>query len=143
MIRVTDLSRLTEALHSRIEWQKTPEEVYREDLTGYVVLGIKDLYIMTGRAAQYTDELFEYEDGVPIVYKGDLPADEEEYVLTVAQINFFNKVKTDVNNHVGYTTDALSVTHADKPYRYLSETIGDLEQRKRILWFKMGRYTIL
>lgn len=140
---MTDLNALTEELHGRIEWQKTPDEVYKEDLTGYVVLGIKDLYIMTGRAFQFSDDLFVYEEGVPVVFRGDLPADEEEYVLAVAQITFFNKVKTDVNNHVGYTTDALSVTHADKPYRYLAETIMDLEQRKRILWFKMARYTIL
>lgn len=139
---MVDISALTEELHRRIEWQKTPEEVYRDDLASYVVLGIKDLFIMTGRAAQYSDDLFVAEDGVPVLFNGELLADEREYVLVAAQISFFSKVKTDVNNHVGYTTDALSVTHADKPYRYLSETIMELESRKRVLWFKMSRYNI-
>lgn len=68
--------------------------------------------------------------------------DEREYVLVAAQIAFFNKVKTDVNSHVGYTTDALSVTHADRPYKYLSDTVTELERLKRTIWFKMARYNI-
>lgn len=137
-----DIAALTEELHRRVEWQKTPEEVFRDDLAGFVLLGIKDLMIMTGRAAQYTEANIAYDDDMPVSYDASILADEQEYVLIVAQIAFFNKVKTDVNNHVGYTTDALSVTHADKPFRYLGETIAGLERQKRALWFKMARYTI-
>lgn len=137
-----DITAMATELHARVEWQKTPEEVYQDDLAGYILLGIKDLLIMTGRAMLFTNDAITFEDETPVAYDSTLLADEQEYVLVVAQIAFFSKVKTDVNNHVGYTTDALSVTHADKPYRYLSETIADLEQRKRTLWFKMARYNI-
>lgn len=97
---------------------------------------------MTGRAAQYSEDLYEIEEELPITFSIDLLSDEWEYVLIAGQIAFFNKVKTDVNKHIGYTTDALSVTRADKPFRYLSETISELERHKRTLWFKMARYTI-
>ena len=46
----------------------------------------------------------------------DFLIDEEAYILICAQIEFFRKVQSDVNNIVGYTTDALTVTNADKPY---------------------------
>lgn len=137
-----DITALADTLHARVEWQKTPEEVYQDDLAEYILLGIKDLFIMTGRAMLFSNDSVTYEDDIPVSYDSTLMVDEQEYVLIVAQVAFFSKVKTDVNKHVGYTTDALSVTHADKPYRYLSETIADLEHHKRMLWFKMARYNI-
>lgn len=54
---------------------------------------------------------------------------------------FFKKVQSDVNNIVGYTTDALSITNADKPYAHLQDTIGELEKERRIVFFKMVPYT--
>lgn len=56
---MVDIAALTAELHGRVEWQKTPDEVYREDLAGFIVAGIKDLYVMTGRAARFTDDLIE------------------------------------------------------------------------------------
>lgn len=71
-----------------------------------------------------------------------MPIDEEEYVLLCAQIGFFNQVKTDVNNIVGYTTDALSVTNADKPYANIKDSIEKLENERRITYYKMIRYVM-
>jgi len=139
---MTGLLELAAELHRRIEWQKTPEEVYQDDLAAFIVAGLKDLYIITGRAAVFSDSLIELEDGLPARFAHDLPLDEREYVLLSAQIAFFTKVKTDVNNMVGYTTDALSVTHADRPYKYLSDTVADLETKRKTMWFKMVRYNL-
>ena len=74
-------------------------------------------------------------------FNADLPIDEEKYVLLTAEIAFFKKVQSDVNNIVGYTTDALSITNADKPYAHLQDTIRDLESERRIVFFKMTSYT--
>jgi len=63
-------------------------------------------------------------------------------VLICAQINFFKKVQADVNNIVGYTTDALTVTNADKPYVHLQDTIDKLEQERRIIYYKMVRFAL-
>lgn len=60
--------------------------------------------------------------------------------MLVAQIGFFKKVQADVNNIVGYTTNALTVTGADKPYAHLQDTIANLENERRIVYYKMHRY---
>lgn len=57
--------------------------------------------------------------------------------MIMAQIAFFNKVKTDVNNIVSYTTDALSITNADKPYANLKDSISELERERHNVFYKM------
>ena len=78
-----------------------------------------------------------------LIFDDDLPLDEEEYVMLAAQIGFFKRVATDVNNIVAYTTDALTITNADKPYANLKATIDDLERERRITYYKMSRYAHL
>lgn len=55
-----DITALAQTLHARVEWQKTPEEVFQDDLAAYILLGIKDLYIMTGRATLFTNSAVTY-----------------------------------------------------------------------------------
>ena len=69
-------------------------------------------------------------------------ADEEEYAMICAQISFFQRVATDVNNIVGYVTDAMTVTNADKPYSNLKDTMDRLERERRILYYKMHRFAM-
>ena len=59
------------------------------------------------------------------------------------QIAFLRKVQTTVDDLTSYTTDALSVTHGDKPYANLQQTISDLESMRRTIWYKMARYHLL
>lgn len=139
---MTDIAKLTDELFRRIEWQKTPEEVCKEDIAGFILVGIKDLYVITGRGMLYSDRMIVWDGEMPTKFSEDLKLDELEYVLLSAQIAFFEKVKTDVNNMVGYTTNALSVTHADRPYKYLSDTVAELTSRRKTLWFKMARYNL-
>lgn len=107
-----------------------------------IMNGIKTLYIDTGRASRYTSVFFGTDgDTEETIFSEDLQIDEEKYVLLVAQIAFFKKVQSDVNNIVSYTTDALSVANADKPYAHLQDTIGNLENERRIVFYKMTNYT--
>ena len=69
-----------------------------------------------------------------------LDAIEHAFLVIHAQKLFLRKVQSDVNNIVGYTTDALTVTNADKPYQYLEQTIAALEREERRLYYKMTRY---
>lgn len=73
----------------------------------------------------------------------DLEIDEKRYAILSAKIEFFRRVQTDVNNIVGYTTDALTVTNADKPYINIASTIDALEKERRIIHYKMTRYALL
>ena len=73
----------------------------------------------------------------------DLEIDEKRYAILSAKIEFFRRVQTDVNNIVGYTTDALTVTNADKPYINIATTIEALEKERRIIHYKMTRHALL
>ena len=92
---------------------------------------------MTGRGEIFTDTWYIYdEQGKLVSFAEDLIA-TEEYVLVAAQIFFFQRVQQNVNAIVGYTTDGLSITNADKPYANLQTTITGLESRRHTLLFKL------
>lgn len=73
-------------------------------------------------------------------FSDTLPLDEQMYVLVSAEIRFYQKVQTTVDALTSYSTDALSVTHGDKPFANLKETIDGLKEEQRVLWYKMVRY---
>jgi len=62
------------------------------------------------------------------------------YALVTAEIAFYTKVQKTVDTLTSYSTDALSVTHGDKPFANLQTTIVDLKTEQRQLWYKMTRY---
>lgn len=129
---MTDLERLATELKQRTEWQDVPVQLTEVDYQEIVRQAIRHLYVMTGRSEQYGDE-----NAVA------LNADEYEYALTTAELAFYRKVQSDVNRIVGYSTDAMSITNADKPYANISQTIAELSNRQRILYYKMTRFVLL
>lgn len=58
-------------------------------------------------------------------------------------LGFYRRVQSDVNRIVGYSTDAMTITNADKPYANISQTVNELLNRQRILYYKMTRYVLL
>lgn len=60
-----------------------------------------------------------------------------------AQIEVYSKVRTQYNDLLGYTTNALTVTNADKPYSYLTGTIQELENQLKVYYYKMVRFSHL
>lgn len=138
----TVLAELIDELKDNTSWQKTPLPLSDTDYINMAKRAIRQLYVDTGRASVYNSGLF-IEDGEGnVMFTADLPADEIEYVLICAQINFFKRVSTDVNNIVGYVTDALTVTNADKPYANLKDTMDRLENERRIKYYKMNRFAM-
>jgi hypothetical protein len=127
-------------LYERIEWQNVPDVMAREDLTGIIADAIRDLYVMTGRALQFSESLFVKDDDLYLSLTEDLLLDEQEYVLVTAEIKFYQKVQTSVNQLTSYTTDAMALTHGDKPFANLQQTINDAKTKQKMYWFKMSRY---
>ena len=129
---MTDMQKMAQELRQRTEWQDTPVELTEEDYLKIVRQAVRHLYVMTGRYTQYDD-------------KTDiaLSTDEYEYVLTTAEIGFYRRVQSDVNRIVGYSTDAMTITNADKPYANISQTVNELLNRQRILYYKMTRFVLL
>ena len=129
---MTDMQKMSQELRQRTEWQDTPVELAHEDYLEIVRQAVRHLYVMTGRYTQY-------DDSSAIA----LSADEYEYVLTTAEIGFSRRVQSDVNRIVGYSTDAMTITNADKPYANISQTVNELLNRQRILYYKMTRFVLL
>ena len=129
---MTDMQKMAQELKQRTEWQDTPVELVHEDYLEIVRQAVRHLYVMTGRYTQYDDSS-----------EIALSADEYEYVLTTAEIGFYRRVQSDVNRIVGYSTDAMTNTNADKPYANISQTVNELLNRQRILYYKMTRFVLL
>ena len=129
---MTDMQKMAQELRQRTEWQDTLVEMVEEDYLEIVRQAVRHLYVMTGRYTQYDDSS-----------EIALSADEYEYVLTTAEIGFYRRVQSDVNRIVGYSTDAMTITNADKPYANISQTVNELLNRQRILYYKMTRYVLL
>lgn len=129
---MTDMQKMAQELRQRTEWQDTPVEMVEEDYLEIIRQAVRHLYVMTGRYTQYDDSS-----------EIALSADEYEYVLATAEIGFYRRVQSDVNRIVGYSTDAMTITNADKPYANISQTVNELLNRQRILYYKMTRFVLL
>ena len=140
-----NITQLAEWLKQKTEWQETPVPMTEQSYISMVVDGLERLFVDTGRSAQYDEDLYttvEIPGGSYFGYDATFPLDERRYIQLCSQIEFFSKVQCDVNDRFGYTTDALSVTNADKPYANLKDTIEKLDNERRILYYKMVRYTL-
>lgn len=139
---MTDVIALASRLFDRIEWQNTPDDVTKDDLAVMIADAIRYLYVVTGRALEFSESMFSKgEDSY--TFDPTLQLDEQEYVILTAEINFYTKVQTGVSDQVSYTTDAMSVSHGDKPFANLQQKLVDLEARRRIIWYKMIRFHLL
>lgn len=135
---MTNVTSMALELKRDVMWQATPTELSLTDYINFIIHGIRRLYVDTGRASAYSDDMVVH--GKETMFAEDIPLDEREYVLLIAHIDFFKKVQADNNTRVSYTTDALSVTGGDKPYAHLRDTIEKLENERRILYYKMTTY---
>jgi len=148
-LSITDLMA---ELKTDVGWQETPYPILEADYFKMVKRGIRRLFVDTNRPEAYDESLIievenEAEEGSESTtktyfYDMDLNIIEQEYILLVAKIAFFKRVQTDVNDKFSYSTDALKVTNADKPYANLKDTISGLENERRIVYYKMVDYTL-
>ena len=140
---MTDVVALAAKQYDRIEWQNVPDDISQDDMVDFIADAIRFLYVMTGRALQFDEEKFVRDDGLYTFFADDLLLDECEYVLVTAEISFYKKVQTGVSDLVSYTTDAMSVTHGDKPFANLQQKIIDLTTYQKMIWYKMVRFNML
>lgn len=125
---------LIEELKDDVRWQRTPLLLKDADYGKMINRGYWTLMVDTARHNLYSP-IEDYDGG-----EVEIESDEAKYVLLVAKIEFFKRVQGDVNNIVSYTTDAMSVTNADKPYVHLQDTINELEKERRKLFYKLVRF---
>lgn len=140
-----NITKLAEWLKEQTEWQETPVPLQDRNYINMVIDGIERLFVDTGRSQLYDEEKYvivSTPEGEYLGYDATFPLDEKRYIQICSQMNFFSKVQSDVNNTFGYSTDALTVTNADKPYANLKDTLDKLDNERRIVYYKMVRYTL-
>lgn len=96
---MTDIVALADRLRRRIEWQAVPEDLYPEDLTYFLAEAIRYLYVITGRGPIFEEDMLVMnEEGTGYVsFSDDLWPDEKEYILITAEIEFYKKAQSDVD----------------------------------------------
>ena len=139
MLNVTDLA---EEVQELTAWQETPMPLGPSAYIKIVMRALRKFFVDINHPTEYDPNLYIKDDDENVYYDREFFADEEEYILILCRIEFFKRVQTDVNNTFGYSTDALTVTNADKPYANLKNTLDDLQHERRIYFNKMVRYTL-
>lgn len=164
---VTDIVKLAQRLHRRIKWQWIPEELKSNDLIDIIGDAIRMLYVISGRTFQFSEDKFivveepeedpetpeepaetdeeEKEDDLDpgTYFADDLELDEQEWILLEGEIAFYNLALSGVDDLQGYTTDAMSVSHADRPYKNIKATIEDRQTKQAVVWTRMVRFNQL
>lgn len=141
---MTDVVALAQKLNRKIKWQQVPETVDWVDQVDLITDAIETLYVISGRNHQFSEDLFEKdEDGVIISFANDMTLAEREWVLLRAQVEFYKAVQSSHDDDTSYTTDAMSVTHGDKPYEHIGQTIDRLEKEMAVIWTRMVEYNQL
>ena len=157
---MTDLIKMAQRLHRRIKWQEIPEEMDSSDLIDILEDAIRMLYVISGRTFLFSEDKFidhievevppEEEGGEPTIeevecayFEDDLELDEQEWVLLEGEIAFYNLALSNVDDLQSYTTDAMAVTHGDKPYKNIKQTVDDRKAKQDIVWTRMVRFNQL
>lgn len=125
---VKELKRLTKL-------QQIPIVYTDLDYADMIVHGLKQLYVDLCIAEEYDADVTV--NGIHYKLNRKLSITEEEYVLVCALMDFYQVVQQDVNTIVGYSTDSLSLTNADKPYQNIAGEIEKLNKRSVELFFKL------
>jgi hypothetical protein len=131
---MTSLDDLKKELISNVKFQQTPIQMTDSDYMSFTVQGVKRLYVDEG----IEDEFLSDFDKIQNTLVRDLTLTEQEYAYTSAEIAFKNQIKADLQAIVGYSTNALSISNADKPYTNLNNDIKDLENRLSQLAWKFS-----
>ena len=64
---MTNVTHIAERLFRKIKWQEVPEEVNNEDLICLVCDAIRKLYVISGRALTFSEDMFIYDEHFEIM----------------------------------------------------------------------------
>ena len=145
---MTDVMKLAQRLFRRIKWQEIPDTLYTDDLVDMIEDSIRKLYVISGRSLMYSDDKFvetiDPETGdKEVTFEDTLMLDEEEWVLKYGEVLFYSMASSHYDDLQSYTTDAMSVTHGDKPFKNIKSIIDDCNNDLAVIWTRMVRFNQL
>lgn len=133
----TSLEMLKDELKDITRFQQTPIPYLDSDYRRLIKRGLERFYADYRIGNRFNQDYYEEEIDGEIIgnLNRNLSLEERQYVLIAAEIAFKHQIRADVATLVSYTTNAMSVAGADKPYRNLKEEIEELEQRLLDLYY--------
>lgn len=129
----TSIETLADELETRTKYQRTPSTVTTSEYIEMTTTGIKKFYIDVGLQGSW---LTEYNSTTNTITR-TLNILEQEYCLLASENVFYDMLKGSWNALVGYTTNALSITNANKPFEFLSQTVNKNKAEMVSLFHKM------
>ena len=129
---MTSLSEIQATLTSNVKFQATPVPMVSADYLAFTIAGAKRLYVDEGIE---DDFIIDFNKSTNTLSR-NLTLTETEYVCICAELAFRTQIKDDINAIIGYSTNALSITGANSPYKNAEATISTLETRLAKLAFK-------
>ncbi|MBK5239813.1 hypothetical protein [Clostridium sp.] len=119
-------------LTNKVKFQQVPIPMTSSDYLGFVVQGLKRLYVDEGIESSYSLDF----NATTNIISRNLTLTEIEYITVSSEIAFRNQIKDDLSSIVSFSTNALSVSNGDKPFKNLNDIITVLESRLSKLAFK-------
>ena len=135
---MTSLTTIMTQFKSNVKFQTTPIPYTDTDYNDLVIQGAKRLYIDEGIEDNFKTE---YNPTTKQLSR-DLTLTEEEYVIIASEIAFLKQIKGDVTQIMGYSTNALNITGANKPYENISKDMAELEHRLSQLAWKFSHRSV-
>lgn len=135
-----NLEPIIRELQNATEFQTTIREFEYLDYLRIVHNAIRQLYVDTGRALEYSEDLFIVDDEHKHWFNKKTEIDEVEYIIICSKLSFYDMVSKEYIDMISFTTNALTVSSAGNPYKNFKELIYDLQKRRREVYYGMSRF---
>jgi hypothetical protein len=130
----TSLISIRDQLIKNVKHQRAPTTYVNDDYLDLAILGAKRLYVDSGIESSWDTE---YSSGATPTISRTLNLTQIEYCVVASEIEFFKSIRNWWNILISYTTDALTVSNAFKPFDFLNLTIEQKENRLLELFYKL------
>jgi len=130
----TSILDIKDAFMSNVKSQRTPINYDDSDYLRFAMAGTQRFFTDCGNESKWDAE-YSY-DATPVL-NSTLNILQFSYCVTASEIEFFQSVRNNWNTLVSYTTNALSVAYAYKPFEFLTQTIADREAQLTYMFHQM------
>jgi hypothetical protein len=134
----TSITSIRDKLKDNVRHQRTPTTYTDSNYLDLAISGCKKFYIDIGLESNWDSE---YTSGVSPTLSRDLNILETDYCIKASEIAFYKEVRAYWSTMVSYTTNALSVAYAFKPFEFFTSIINECEKELISLFQKMTEYS--
>lgn len=134
----TSIESISTQLQTNTKNQRTPTTLTSADYLAMAILGTKQLYIDIGNEDNWTSEF----DGTDTITR-TLNILEFRYCVLASEVVFYEQLVCNWNTIIGYTTNALTIKNAHKPFDNIEKMLERKRKELIDLFYKMNDYTTM